>query len=91
MPPGTVPAAVEVHDSMFGGIVAVLRVSIVGVSAHFRLTRVDTTRSPPTHGSSSGQRSGGRNDGCGRRFTLPLDKLTYISAGRARHPLSIDR
>ena len=25
MPPGTVPAAVEVHDSMFGGIVAVLR------------------------------------------------------------------
>ena len=25
MPPGTAPAAVEVHDSMFGGIVAVLR------------------------------------------------------------------
>ena len=38
MPPGTVPAAVEVHDSMFGGIVAVLRVSIVGVSPWRRET-----------------------------------------------------
>jgi len=34
------------------------------------LTRVDMTRSTPS-ADSSGQRSGGRNDGCGRRFTLP--------------------
>jgi hypothetical protein len=34
------------------------------------LTRVDTTRSTP-FANLSGQRSGGRNDGCGRRFTLP--------------------
>ena len=34
------------------------------------LTRVDTTRSTP-FAASSGQRSGGHDDGCGRRFTLP--------------------
>jgi hypothetical protein len=34
------------------------------------VTRVDMTRSTPS-ADSSGQRSGGRNDGCGRRFTLP--------------------
>jgi hypothetical protein len=29
------------------------------------------TRSTPNDGDSSGRRSGGHNDGCGRRFTLP--------------------
>ena len=38
--------------------------------AHFR---VDTRRydTLDTFADSSGQRGGGRNDGCGRRFTLP--------------------
>ena len=38
--------------------------------AHIRLTpRRHDTLDP--FADSSGQRSGGRNDGCGRRFTLP--------------------
>src|ERR1700682_2691062 len=48
--------------------------------AYFRLTRVDTTRSTSPR-PSSGQRSGGLDDGCGRRFTLPPDKTSPISAG----------
>jgi len=44
------------------------------------LTRVDND-TPGTPDPLSGQRSGGRNDGYGRRFILPLDKQPYISAG----------
>src|SRR5882757_1932661 len=40
-------------------------------------TRRHDTLAP--HSDSSGQRSGGHDDGRGRRFTLPLDKMTYIS------------
>ena len=36
------------------------------------------TRSSPPR-TSSGQRSGGHDDGCGRRFTLPLDQMPPIS------------
>src|ERR1700682_5553584 len=62
--------------------------------AYFRLTRVDTTRSTSPR-PSSGQRSGGLDDGCGRRFTLPLDKTLPISAedvgdGCARGNLGAD-
>ena len=39
-------------------------------------TRRHDTLDPQQH--SSGQRSGGPDDGRGRRFTLPLDKMTYI-------------
>lgn len=48
--------------------------------AHFRLTRVDTTRSTRISGNHLAKGSGGPDDGRGRRFTLPLDKPTYISA-----------
>jgi len=46
--------------------------------AHIRLTTrrhdtLDTTKHLP------GQRSGGRSDGYGRRFTVPLDKQSPIS------------
>src|ERR1700682_3770778 len=51
--------------------------------AYFRLTRVDTTRSTSPR-PSSGQRSGGLDDGCGRRFTVPLDKTLPISADDRR-------
>jgi len=47
-------------------------------------TRRHDTLAP--HSDSSGQRSGGHDDGRGRRFTLPLDKMTYISDVRRVDP-----
>jgi len=44
--------------------------------AHFRLGNASTsTRSTPTRRLTWPNRSGGRDDGCDRRFTLPLDAM----------------